>query len=133
MKKNPIKPRDTEFLTVAPFPCFNYRVYIIFTDSVEKTANSLVSQGLLKNPHEVDDATRAFTVKMPNQSFVVLVYPYDVDISELTHEAYHAVCCMFKWIGASHEEELLSYILGYLCKIVADDRKAMAKKLEKTT
>lgn len=132
MKKNPIKPRDTEFLTVAPFPCFNYRVYILFTDSVEATADSLAEQGILQPNHDIDDTTHAFTVRMPNQSFTVLVYPYNVDICDLTHEAYHAVCCMFKWIGASQEEELFAYTLGYLCKLVDDDRQAMSKKLEKT-
>jgi hypothetical protein len=123
----------TETTTKIPFPVFNYTIYVVFTDNLVDTADKLVKQGKLRNPHNIDDTTDAFTVRMPNQSYTILVFKRDATVSQINHECYHALSNMFRWIGATHEEEIFAYCTGYLTNLVFEDQvKAKKKGLDKS-
>ena len=120
-----------EVKTFIPFPLYAYRVYVIFTDSLTESADSLVKQGRLKSPHGIDDTTDGFHVRMPNQSYSFIVLKYGATLNHIVHECYHAVSTMFDWISARHEEEIFAYHLAYIVQLVATDQKKAQKKLDK--
>ncbi len=122
-----------EFKTFVPFPPYNYRIYVIFTDSLEQSANKLSSQGLLTKSHGISDdgTTDGFSVRMPNQSYSFVILRYHATINQVVHECYHAVSNMFRWIGATHEEEVFAYHMGYLVQEVRCDQEKCLKKLHK--
>jgi hypothetical protein len=121
-----------EFKTFIPLPLYDYRIYVIFTESLKETSKVLISQGLLaKNTDMGDETTGAFHIKFSNQSYSYLVFKMNADSNQITHECYHAVSTLFKWIGATHEEELFAYHLGYLVREVTKDQSAAIKKLQK--
>ena len=120
-----------EFKSIVPFPLYQYRIYIIFTDSLSGSADNLGKQGKLKIPHGIDDTTDGFHVRMPNQSYSFIVLKHKANINHIVHESYHAISAMFDWISARHEEELFAYHLAYLVQVVKHDQEKTLKKLEK--
>ena len=122
-----------EFKTFIPIPIYSYRIYVIFTDSLEETANKLKKKGLLARSFDANEQeTGAFHIKFSNESFSYLIFKINADSNQISHECYHAVSTMFKWIEANHEEELFAYHLGYLVGEVTLDRDKAIKKLQKT-
>lgn len=120
-----------ETKTTIPFPLYNYRIYVIFTDDLVKTADKLADQGKLVKNHGIDDTTDGFHVRMPNQSYSYIVLKYTADPNQITHEAYHSVVNMFRWISAAHEEELFAYHLGYLVGLIHKDQTIAVKNIKK--
>jgi len=110
-----------ETKTFVPFPPYNYRIYVIFTDNLTESAENLAKQGKLNKNHGIDDTTDGFHVRMPNQSYSFIVLKYNANINHIVHESYHAVSTMFDWISARHEEEIFAYHLGYLVHFVLND------------
>lgn len=121
----------TQIKTCIPFPPYSYRMYIIFTDDLEATAEELVKKKLLAVNHGVDETTGGFTVRFKNQNYVYIILKYDASVNDIAHESYHALCSMFKWIGAVHEEEVFAYHMGYLVRLICDDQENAQKKLKK--
>ena len=68
---------------------------------------------------------------MPNQSYCYIVLKYNATPSHITHEAYHCVVNLFKWISASQEEELFAYHLGYVVGLIHKDQEKAKKVLDK--
>lgn len=118
-----------EFKTVIPFPPYSYRIFLIVTDNLKAVADKLAKKGHLRANHGVDDTTDGFHVLMPNQSYSYIVVKFDANIQHITHECYHAVSTMFKWIGATHEEEIFAYHIGYLTQMVVRDLEMANKKV----
>lgn len=117
-----------EIKKTIPFPCYSYRIYVIFTDNVIKSADNLAKQGFVKKVHNIDDTTAGFTVKMPNQSCTFIVLKYDAPVNHLIHEGYHATCGIFAWIGATHEEEIFAYTQAYLIEMMIHDQTKVKSK-----
>ena len=44
-----------EFKTFVPFPHYRYRIYVLFTDTLEGSADNLADQGLLAKSHGIED------------------------------------------------------------------------------
>jgi hypothetical protein len=121
----------SESKTIIPFPVYNYRIYVIFTDNLVDSAKNLVKKGFLKSAHWVDDTTDGFTVKMPNQSYTFVVLKRTATINHMVHEAYHAVTNMFNYIGANPDEEVFAYSIGYVVQFIANDKEKAQKSLDK--
>ena len=121
-----------EFKTFIPIPIYDYRIYVIFTESLEETAKILKAKGLLSKNVDINDReTGAFHVKFSDESFSYLIFKMEADSNQVSHECYHALCSMFRWINATHEEELFAYHLGYLVREVCKDQGTARKKLKK--
>ena len=120
-----------EFKTVVPFPAFQYKIYVIFTDSLTASADNLVKQGKLKSPHGIDDTTDGFHVRMSNQSYSFIVLKHESSANHIVHEVYHSISTMMDWINAKHEEEIMSYFLGYTVQLIVTDQKKAQIKLDK--
>jgi hypothetical protein len=88
----------------------------------------MVTQGKLQKDHGVDDTVAGFHVRMPNQGYSFVVLKRKANINEIIHEVYHAIVTLMRWIGATHEEELFAYHLGYVMQCVVDDQKKARKK-----
>src|ERR1700722_11259376 len=99
----------TETKSTIPFPPYDYKIYIIFTDDIIKSADKLVKENVLMRNHDVDETTQAFCVKPRNMSHGYIVLNYNAKIHTIAHESYHALSSMFRWIGATHEEEVFAY------------------------
>lgn len=123
--------KSKEIRTMIPFPPYKYRVYVIFTDSLEGTAENLVNEGKLSKNHDIDDTCGAFHVRMPNQPNSYIVLRYDARVGHIVHESYHCICTMFKWVGAEQEEELFAYHLDYLVDEIIKDQEKVKKVLDK--
>jgi len=120
-----------EFKTVIPIPVFNYKIFVIFTDDLIKSADKLAEQGKIARLHGIDDTSDGFHVPLNNQSYSYIVLKYDATINHITHETYHAVSTMFRWISAKHEEEITAYFLGYLVSLLITDQEKAKKALDK--
>ena len=121
----------SEYKTTIPFPCYGYRIYVIFTDNLIETANNLVKKKVMKSAHWVDDTTDGFTTKGDKQSHTFVVLRKNTPLNNLVHETYHAVSNMFSWIGAEHEPEVFAYSLAYVVDIILNEQKKLLKKLDK--
>jgi hypothetical protein len=121
----------TEVKSLIPFPPYDYKVYLIFTDDMTKSADKLAEEGILDKKHSVDETTQAFCVKPRNRAYGYIVLQYGARIHTITHESYHALVSMFRWIGAAHEEEVFAYHIGYLVHLVHQDQIKAQKKLDK--
>jgi len=120
-----------ETKSLIPFPVYNYKIHLIFTDDLTGSADRLAKKGFLKYEHGIDDTTGAFTVRMPNQSNTFMVFKYDADINHIVHETYHAVTNMFNWIGAKQEEEIFAYSFAYVVELTVNDQEKSQKKFKK--
>ena len=121
----------TEVKSVIPFPLYDYRIYILFTDDIIKSADKLADLGILVADHKVDETTSAFCVKPKNRNCSYMVLNFSATPDHIAHESYHSVSLMFRWIGATHEEEISAYTLGYLVGLVHKDQEKAQKKLDK--
>jgi hypothetical protein len=121
----------TEVKSVIPFPPYDYRVYVLFTDDIIASADKLADEGILTANHNIDDTTQAFCVKPRNRSFGYVVLQFSAKPMHIAHESYHAVSSIMKWIGAAHEEEVMAYHIGYLVGLIHKDQEKAQKKLDK--
>jgi hypothetical protein len=53
--------------------------------------------------------------------------PYDADIGEIAHEAYHVCWTIMKFINAEHENEIMAYTLTFIVREVEKTIKAYKK------
>ena len=117
-----------EYKSKIPLPLYNYTIFVIFTDSLVTSADRLVAQGKLTKGHGIDDTVAGFHVRMPNQGYSFIVLKLKSTINAMVHEVYHAVATLMRWIGATHEEELFAYHMGYVMQCVVDDQKKARKR-----
>ena len=117
-----------EVTKMIPFPPYDYRIYVTFAGDLTAAADKLAKKGKLSKDHEVDDTTAGFCVNVPNQGESYVVLKFNANINQVSHESYHALCGLFRWIGAKHEEELFAYHLGYLIDMIEQDRKDLTLK-----
>ena len=121
-----------ESKTFIPIPLYDYRIYVIFTQNLDETVKDLKNKGLLAKDQDISSkSTGAFQIRFKNESFCYLIFKDHANSNQITHECYHAVCTMFKWISAAHEEELFAYTLGYVVHEVIKDQRKAIKKFEK--
>lgn len=131
LKWKTYKIGPNEVQSTIPFPPYGYRIYLIFTDNLVKTANNLSNQGFLRKNHGIDETTQGATVRLTNQNYVFILLNYNASINEIVHEVYHSLHTMFDWIGAEHEEEIFAYSIGYTVQMVTLDQEIAKKKFEK--
>jgi hypothetical protein len=90
------------------FPVFgNYPVKIVFCDDIHKEAKR--AKHVLPSDDGSEEAYTAI-----NSSGCTCVFNHTPDAETVAHEAYHAIVALLKFSGASAEEELVAYHLGYL-------------------
>lgn len=96
------------------FPVFaKYKVSVLFTRDIPKAAARL---GV-----EASQADAAFTITETGTKRAHIVFPLKPDADTVAHEAYHAICAMLAWAGAtSPEEETVAYHIGYLVKHITE-------------
>ena len=121
----------SEHKTTIPFPCYGYRIYVIFSDNIIETANGLVKKNVMKSAHWVDDTTDGFTVKSEKRNHTFVVLKKNTPLNNIVHETYHGVSNMFSWIGAEHEPEIFAYSLAYMVDIILSEQKKLSKPLDK--
>lgn len=96
---------------VLRFPVFsNYKVVVVFTADLAREA-------LKWSPPDKQPNEMAAAVTITNSDGLsTVILPHRPDAETVAHEAYHVVAAMLAWIGASQEEEVIAYHLGYLVK-----------------
>lgn len=121
-----------EFKTFITIPIYQYRIFVIFTSDLDETVKNLKNKGLMRKESNINDRnTGAFHLRFDDENFSYLIFKMNADSIQVTHECYHAVSTMFKWIGATYEEELFAYHLGYLAGEVTAIQSKAIKKYDK--
>jgi|SRR5208337_1162812 len=105
-----------EFEKVIDLPVFRYHVKIIITESVVKSRQAR-TEGL--GPYEKEDTNPAAMhtgVKGKNWSY--LFFRFNPGIGDVSHECFHCIWRLMRWIGADLENEVVAYHLTYLTEEV---------------
>lgn len=104
------------------FPVFGYSIYIIYTDNIEQSrklkCNEIGAMDELMGPYV--DGLHSYNNIEPD-GFVF--FRPDSTMGTITHECFHAIHRLFKWIGAKVENEIMAYHLGYLVDQVVEFKK----------
>jgi len=126
--------KSIEQATMIPFPPFDYRVYVYFVNDLlgaVKIVNDKEKLGMEKRRMEEIADGGGFHIyhRTRARSYVFLLV--NSDSNQITHESYHVISNIFRWIEAQHEEELFAYHLGYLVQMIVQDQKKMLTKRQK--
>jgi len=102
-----------------------YSVKVIITDDVN---NSRSGRSHFLGPWEELPTTGAVhSGTHEGESYIFL--PYEFRIDYIVHESFHAVSRIFEYIGASMEEELVAYFMGFLVKEISAFQKKTIDKM----
>ncbi len=96
-------------------PVFGYYFYIVVTTDViasRKSRNDILGKVDESKPPSVAMCSQGEGEKCSYYSYIFL--KPDASAGNISHEVYHAICNMFHYIGAEHEDEILAYHIGYL-------------------
>jgi hypothetical protein len=106
------------------FPVFGYTVYVCYTDNIPEDREGISHiVGAVEEPLTTYcDGLHSYHKRKPD---CCIFFTPESSIGTITHECYHAIRRMWKWIGAKPEEEITAYHLGYLV-----DKVLKIKKLE---
>ena len=113
-----------EYKKLLKLPVFDYKFLIVYTNDFDKSINSPQRIRLmrLKEPYEcLDKSFQAIHFAVASTALSVIFVPLDADINQVSHEAYHAISRLMRFIGAKPEEEIVAYhldwLIGEMCKI----------------
>lgn len=111
------------------FDVFNYKLYVIYTDNLRATRETLNNAvGVLKEPlTDCVDGLHCYN-KREGDAFI-LITP-ETSIGSIAHEVSHAVWRMFKYYGAKFENELFAYHLGYTVDKILEFKAAIDNKTD---
>lgn len=90
-----------------------YEVFVILTDDVN---NSRSGRSHFLGPWRELPNTGACHSGMENEGRSYIFLPYELRVDYIAHEAYHCIVRILEYIGASHEEEIVAYFLGYIVR-----------------
>lgn len=95
------------------FPVFNYKILLVYTDDIvqsRKNRSDLIG-AMDSELSSFVDGLHSYNAIEPNG---VVFFTEATSIGTISHECFHAVYRMFKWIHAKVENEITAYHLGYL-------------------
>ncbi len=95
------------------FPVFNYKILLVYTDDIvasRKSRCDLVG-AMDSEINSFVDGLHSYNEIEPNG---IVFFTAKTSLGTISHECFHAVYRMFKWIGAKIENEITAYHLGYL-------------------
>ena len=103
----------TEKVLKLKFEVFdNFTIQVVYTTDIVNTVERISnSYGLNES---VGPSCCGCHISIPTRNFSFIIVPYKGDVNSIVHESYHAVCNLFKYVGAKHEEELFAYHLDYI-------------------
>jgi hypothetical protein len=95
----------TKRIYLAPF---DYTVNIVVSNDVKKSAKSRTSKN-----EDVPDfaAIHIYSDERPSSCIILPEHP---DVSYVSHETFHCVWRIMKYIGAEFNNEIMAYLNGYL-------------------
>lgn len=97
---------------IIKLPVFLYTFHIIITESLIRSRKN--REGIL-GECDYDIPTLAMCSHgIKYSGFSYLFINSNASSGTISHECYHAICNLFKYIDAEHEEEMFAYHLSYL-------------------
>lgn len=109
------KPSFKEQVLEIYLPTYQYLITFVYTNDLIKSRNDRAHKfngRMVKEKHgSYIDGMHSY-YKSEFEAFIFFT-PH-ATYGTLAHECYHAVSRMYRMIGATHEEELFAYQLGYL-------------------
>lgn len=94
------------------FEIFGYRLFVIYTDNLQKTRISLNNKVGAPNK-EISSTVDGLHCCNDLESDAFVLFTPHSSIGTIAHEVSHAIWRMFKYYGAKFENELFAYHLGY--------------------
>jgi hypothetical protein len=91
------------------FDVFGYRVWVIFTDDLQKSRSKYDRK--IGASCVIENAA-ALHAAVNNHSYVFLQWKAKPE--QIAHEAYHAIDRMMLYAGVAHENENMAYHIGHL-------------------
>lgn len=97
---------------IVKLPVFGYTFYVVITTVLVRSRKN--REGIL-GKCDYDIPTLAMCSHgVTYSSFTYLFISPNACNGTIAHECYHAICNLFKYIDADHEEEIFAYHLSYL-------------------
>lgn len=129
LKRHSKKPFVQEL--VMHFPVFsNFKVTVILCEQPVIGGRYIADRDYLQEPPSYINETEAFTSSSMNGYATIHLKP-NAAIGTIAHEAYHAVVGMMKFVGATHENEVIAYHLGYIVDKIAEFNLKVAPRFER--
>lgn len=102
----------SKFTTVV-FPVFNnYKVHVEVTSDIKK---SLLKREVTRGvSEEMDGNTGGMAVHDTSNFRSYIFLPYNAQVGDIAHEAWHAVKVVMEYIGVELDSETCAYHLGFL-------------------
>ena len=123
------------YSTEVKFPMYEVSIFVYFCEDIKESMDKICDKhGFAASSHKIKDTMYACHLHNINKKDSIIFLPMDVGLGSAVHESYHAICHLFKYIGAEHEEELFAYNLDYLVSEITKmqnkiiDRKKLDKR-----
>lgn len=117
-----------EFKKTIKFPVFlDYRIVIIVSNDKKKSREKIMNQ--FKLIDDVNDDFAALHIWIDSNRTSYLIFSADADVGDIAHEAWHCVRrFMCLWAGASFDNEIVAYHMGFITQEIYD----FIKKIDKS-
>jgi len=112
MKKKK-KACPEELRTTVDLPLYQYKVHIIFSNDVVKSRSK--RDKFFKRVYDMGAASALHCTIEGDEGNSYIFFPYDVGMSQLVHEASHAIETLILVNGMRPCKETRGYLYGYLC------------------
>ena len=93
-------------------PVFGYTFHIVITTAFVKSRKSR-EEFLGKCDYDIPTLAMCSHGGMYSNFTYLFINP-NAGNGTIAHECYHAICNLFKYVDAEHEEEIFAYHLSYL-------------------
>lgn len=110
MAKKTERPQLKETVRTVIIQPYGYRLRIVVTTDLQQT----IEKRHLNVPPNIG----AFHAYSPDSMCSTIFLPKEVGPGTVAHEAYHCVWNIMENIGATHENEVIAYTLGFVVEHV---------------
>jgi hypothetical protein len=115
-KKNKYKER-VKTIDLKPFP---YDVKLVVTDSIIETEKQIrTNNNDLCTKAKADESTGAMAMYSVHSRKMYILMPYACDIGYIAHEVWHIVRALLTSVGATLDNEVVAYYIGWLTREAA--------------
>jgi hypothetical protein len=116
------------------FPMYDISIFVYFCENIRESMDKICDKhGFAESSHKIKESMYACHLFNSDKKDSIIFLPIDTGLGTAVHESYHAVCRLFKYIDAEHEEEIFAYHLDYLVSEITklQNKITEKKKLDK--
>lgn len=104
----------TKTINLKPFP---YTLKLVMTDDIRGTEKALrLKYGDVCTKIVANERTGAMAMHDKGLETMFILMPYKCDVGYIAHEVWHIVRAMLLYSGASLDNEVVAYYIGWLVR-----------------